>query len=1251
MSQQIIETRLVPFPIQSGIGYPTHISPSGTMYYDKLYGITYQNIDGVVSWVPFATGGNTFTGGTVTGPTTFLNGITTDTISDVWYIDFTTGTTNPSSVGGRVFFDNQTKALSYYDTITSEVPVAMGQQLYTRVWNASGAQIDKGKVITITGTSNNLPSAILATNNHSIYNPRPIGLAAEDIPNNSEGLVINNGILSGITLNTFLNGDILYLSDTIAGGYVSSTSSLSYTARTNEIGYVIETGSTTGKIYVNINNEDSNLSLTDIERNILEGNIISSGVYQYTGMTQGTGQTINVALARGWVVRNTNGYATLPDVTNIFYTGGTNIPLIYLNSADSTYILVNSASTLVQQTTFPTPQERRQNILLGKVVHPNRTTITSINQTVDFDVSPMAAIRDIWTPIKLINQGITVSPNGANLSINISSGTLWGNGIGWTTNQLNPDSVSMSGTSPTTFQYRSQSGPVTGATPLYTGNTTFIDTTNYDVGGVVTNIPGSGNYTTQRIYKFPTGLVRIQYGQAYYATLAKALAELQNENFIEYPLNRDNGILIGLLTVKDGTSDLSDTNDAIFHLVSKFGELTSGSAGISTTTLQQAYDNSTTPEIVINAILDGFTIKNGTGNPDATTHLLEGQNTAGSVTSFITADGGFSGSSVSATTYHNLPFYLSGTTSYLPKFSSSTAITDSIIYDTGTSIGIGETSPEGKLHVKNASAGSVSALASSTLVVENNTTNYISMLSPDASPAGIVFGSPSDNFGAFLRWTYSTGVMEFSTANAGDYITFGTGNFVESMRLNATGLGIGTTSIGDKLHVSGSTRLSGNLNVYGDTTVTGTTSSPIFSGNSLTLANSASTIYLNNTNAQQIKFYDGGRGIPSYNTYSNGAKIIFSDNISSISSGFAIGVDSGSLWYGADLSGNGHDWYAGTRKLASLIGSSGFQLIGLGSPSDAAFTISGNTIGFSKGGAGYTDFLRVINNATGATNTNKWFRINSTGGLEILNDTYTSTILSVTDNGIMSVGGGNVAAATSQDATSNYLSFNNNNTQIYDDGNTHIHSRGAGQSMWINTNGGQLNLLTQSPTATGGIGSGIAIATGTLNGYVTINTGRTVTTSAAYGYLTTAGAGTYPGGSQSISISLYANNRIWGQEIDAFSDERMKDIEGEIKVEEGLRLVKSLKPIKYKWKDGDDKGLKAGYSAQQVIKSGFDHLIGVIPKEGLEETVDEDGFTSPKDTQFSMNYDQVVPYHGVVIKHLLEKIDELEKQIQELKNK
>jgi hypothetical protein len=331
----------------------------------------------------------------------------------------------------------------------------------------------------------------------------------------------------------------------------------------------------------------------------------------------------------------------------------------------------------------------------------------------------------------------------------------------------------------------------------------------------------------------------------------------------------------------------------------------------------------------------------------------------------------------------------------------------------------------------------------------------------------------------------------------------------------------------------------------------------------------------------------------------------------------------------------------------TITGSKG-SVITSGSSTTAFINVSGsNTVG----GTGYTDFIRVTNTAAGATNINKTIRVNNNGRLEFLNSAYTFQTLNLSDNGILSVGGDNFAGTSSSDGVSNYLQFGNNTSQIYDDGNFHIHSRSAGQSMWINTNGGQLNLLTQAPLAGASIGSGIAIATTSLNGYVTINTGRTVTTAAAYGFLTTGGAGTYPGGSQSVSISLYANNRIWGQEIDAFSDERMKDIQGEITLEEGVKLVNNLIPIKYTWKEGDDKDIKAGYSAQQVSKAGFDHLISLIPKEGLEETIDEDGFLSPKDTQFSMNYDQVTPYHGIVIKHLLEEIENLKKEIESLKNK
>jgi hypothetical protein len=314
--------------------------------------------------------------------------------------------------------------------------------------------------------------------------------------------------------------------------------------------------------------------------------------------------------------------------------------------------------------------------------------------------------------------------------------------------------------------------------------------------------------------------------------------------------------------------------------------------------------------------------------------------------------------------------------------------------------------------------------------------------------------------------------------------------------------------------------------------------------------------------------------------------------------------------------------------------------------SGVGLTVSGSN---TKGGTGYLDFLQVTNTSSSIATPNKYFRLDTAGNLQVLRSDYNLNILQLSDAGNLYVYGATPAVTSNSDGISGSLMFNNNNSQIYDDGNMHIHSRTSGQSMWINTNGGPLNLLNQAPLAGGATGSGVNIGSGSLIGYVTINNGKSYTTQANYGYLTTSGAGTYPGGSQTLNISLYATQRIWGQEIDAFSDERMKDIQGEIPLEEGLKLVKTLKPIKYTWKDNSDKGLKSGYSAQQVSKAGFDHLISLIPKEGLEETIDDDGFLSPKDTQFSMNYDQVTPYHGVVIKYLLEKIEHLEQEIKTLK--
>ena len=77
---------------------------------------------------------------------------------------------------------------------------------------------------------------------------------------------------------------------------------------------------------------------------------------------------------------------------------------------------------------------------------------------------------------------------------------------------------------------------------------------------------------------------------------------------------------------------------------------TSGSSGVSgSSTLQQAYNNSTTPEIVTDATLGALSIKNGTGNPDITTNLFEGVDSTNLITSYITARGDVSASRFTTT--------------------------------------------------------------------------------------------------------------------------------------------------------------------------------------------------------------------------------------------------------------------------------------------------------------------------------------------------------------------------------------------------------------------------------------------------------------------------------------------------------------------------------------------------------------------------------------------------------------------------
>jgi hypothetical protein len=459
------------------------------------------------------------------------------------------------------------------------------------------------------------------------------------------------GVVRDINLTGFTVGEQVYLSQTIPGGF-ESYSGLSFTGRTCEVGHVLD-NSVTGKIQVAILNEIEGTIITTQENNILASNNSSTGVFQFSGLTIDTpsGTTFSVAPVEGWIIDNVTS-PTNPTIKLIIYSGSSGNTSLYYSSATETYVLLTSGLTLTQQTTFPTPQQRRQNIYLGKFGHGNKQFLINAFNEPDSSLSPVSQLRDMFSVIKLVNDGVTASAYGSDLRINTSTGVLYGLGIGYITNKLNPNSLTINSQSPATFQYRTQTGGTAS-------NTSLIEPGFYDLSGVRTAVSGT-KATNQRIYLLQNGQIRAQYGQTQYNQLSAAVAALQNEVFVTFPNFRDNGILIGILSVLSTCADLSDTSKAQFFSVSKFGELIGAAGGTSTTTLQQAYNNSSTPEITTNSTLGPLSVKNGAGTADNVTNVFEGVNSGGTTTSYVRADGAIYGSTISgvtisATTYQNLP--------------------------------------------------------------------------------------------------------------------------------------------------------------------------------------------------------------------------------------------------------------------------------------------------------------------------------------------------------------------------------------------------------------------------------------------------------------------------------------------------------------------------------------------------------------------------------------------------------------------
>lgn len=110
-------------------------------------------------------------------------------------------------------------------TLTPTSTVTSATRLITAVYNNSGATILKGSVVYMNGAhSSNLPTIALAKANAEATSAFTYGLVQDDIPDNNQGIVIQNGSITNLNLptSTYTAGQTLYLSPTVAGGYTTT---------------------------------------------------------------------------------------------------------------------------------------------------------------------------------------------------------------------------------------------------------------------------------------------------------------------------------------------------------------------------------------------------------------------------------------------------------------------------------------------------------------------------------------------------------------------------------------------------------------------------------------------------------------------------------------------------------------------------------------------------------------------------------------------------------------------------------------------------------------------------------------------------------------------------------------------------------------------------------------------------------------------------------------------------------------------
>lgn len=376
----------------------------------------------------------------------------------------------------------------------------------------------------------------------------------------------NGDLAAGVEARVFPQGI-----NTLASLYanVTGTVALPNPVMTDASG-VLTFYAAVGDYWVHIGDESVFISVGLSQAQVdLSTGIASGGELNVTGP-----QSFEILPFVGYIVDNTGTVSSPPSITKIDYPG----TVIMLSGASLTqtitWWLMNSAQTIIQQGTRPTPTQRRTHLVLGASIFDigsaSLLEIQTLPVWLSQSTNQLVDLMDALGPFVL--DGNRITPNGANLSVNKSAGMVWSRSFNlFVSGTLTDDPHESVSPAQSPVLLRRILRTVTTPTPALQ---TTIDPANYDLNGVLTPVGGGVNSATiQRFWLFAANTtalqVVVQYGQSVYGSLAAATAAIGAGTFTPAPITAD-AALMGYVAVIRTATNLSDPTQATFVKAGKF---------------------------------------------------------------------------------------------------------------------------------------------------------------------------------------------------------------------------------------------------------------------------------------------------------------------------------------------------------------------------------------------------------------------------------------------------------------------------------------------------------------------------------------------------------------------------------------------------------------------------------------------------------------------------------------------------------